>query len=440
MFDNNKTKKIVYIGMSVDLIHKGHLNIIKEGNKLGKVIIGLLTDEAIASYKRLPLIAFAERKIIVENLKGVDQVVPQTTLDYVPNLKKIKPDFVVHGDDWKSGIQKKVRQSVIDTLDEWGGKLVEPEYTKGISSTDLISAVKARGITPGKRMGTLRRLINVKPIVRILEAHNGLTGLIVEKTCIEKNGKKLEFDGIWESSLTDSTSKGKPDTELVDFTSRFQSIEEILEVTTKPIIVDGDTGGLIEHFKFRVKTLERLGVSAIIIEDKIGSKRNSLFGTDVEQHQDSIENFSNKISEGKKSLVTEDFMIIARIESLFLYNGMDDAIQRAKAYIEAGADGIMIHSKEKDGKEIIEFCKKYKIFENRVPLVVVPSTYAHMTENDLHKLGVNVIIYANHLIRSAYPAMVKTAENILENGRAEEASKEYCMPIKEILTLIPEDY
>ena len=228
MFDNNKTKKIVYIGMSVDLIHKGHLNIIKEGNKLGKVIIGLLTDEAIASYKRLPLIAFAERKIIVVNLKGVDQVVPQTTLDYVPNLKKIKPDFVVHGDDWKSGIQKKVRQSVIDTLDEWGGKLVEPEYTKGISSTDLISAVKARGITPGKRMGTLRRLINVKPIVRILEAHNGLTGLIVEKTCIEKNGKKLEFDGIWESSLTDSTSKGKPDTELVDFTSRFQSIEEIM--------------------------------------------------------------------------------------------------------------------------------------------------------------------------------------------------------------------
>ena len=437
---DNQKQKIVYIGLSADLVHQGHLNIIAEGRKLGKVIVGLLTDRAIASYKRLPLIAFDERKLIVENLKGVDEVVPQKRLDYVSNLQKIKPDYVVHGNDWKSGIQKKTRQRVIDALSEWGGKLVEPEYTKGISSTDLISAVKARGITPGKRMETLRRLIDVKPIVRILEAHNGLTGLIVEKTNIEKDGKLIEFDGIWESSLTDSASKGKPDTELVDFTSRFQSIEEILEVTTKPIIVDGDTGGKIEHFKFRVKTLERLGVSAIIIEDKVGSKRNSLFGTDVEQHQDSIENFSNKISEGKKSLVTEDFMIIARIESLILKNGMEDALARAKAYIKAGADGIMIHSKEKDGKEIIEFCNQYNNFENRVPLVVVPSTYAHMTETELEKVGINVVIYANHLIRSAYPAMVSTAENILENSRSKEASKKYCMPIKEILTLIPEDY
>jgi phosphoenolpyruvate phosphomutase / 2-hydroxyethylphosphonate cytidylyltransferase len=431
-------QKMVYIGMSADLIHQGHINIISKGSKLGKVIIGLLTDEAIASYKRLPLIAFDERKLIVENLKGVEKVIPQTTLDYVPNLKELKPDFVIHGDDWKTGVQKEVRKQVIVALAEWGGKLVEPKYTEGISSTDLIAAVKACGITPGNRMKTLKRLIAIKPIVRILEAHNGLTGLIVEKTSIEKDGKKIEFDGIWESSLTDSTSKGKPDTELVDFTSRFHSIEEILEVTTKPIIVDGDTGGKIEHFKFRVKTLERLGVSGIIIEDKVGSKRNSLFGTDVEQHQDSIENFSNKISEGKKSLVTEDFMIIARIESLILKNGMKDALVRAKAYIKAGADGIMIHSKEKDGKEIIEFCNKYNNFENRVPLVVVPSTYAHMTETDLQNLGINVVIYANHLIRSAYPAMVSAAKSILENQRSEEASDRYCMPIKDIITLIPE--
>ena len=435
-----KENKIVYIGMSADLIHQGHLNIIAEGKKFGNVIIGLLTDEAIASYKRLPLIAFDERKLIVENLKGVEKVIAQTTLDYFPNLKKIKPDYVVHGDDWKTGVQREVRQRVIDTLSDWGGELIEPKYTEGISSTDLISAIKARGITPGKRMKTLRRLINVKPIVRILEAHNGLTGLIVEKTSIEKDGKTIEYDGIWESSLTDSTSKGKPDTELVDFTSRFQSIEEILEVTTKPIIVDGDTGGKIEHFKFRVKTLERLGVSAIIIEDKVGSKRNSLFGTDVEQHQDSIENFSTKISEGKKSLVTENFMIIARIESLILKKGMDDAMDRAKAYIKAGADGIMIHSKDKDGKEIIDFCQKYKKFYNRVPLIVVPSTFAHFTEVELQSLGINVVIYANQLIRSAYPAMIKTAKSILKNSRGKEASDEFCMPIKDILTLIPEDY
>ena len=437
MSENNKPK-IVYIGLSADLIHQGHLNIIAEGRTLGKVIIGLLTDEAIASYKRLPLIAFNERKIIVENLKGVEKVVPQTTLDYVPNLKELKPDYVVHGDDWKTGVQKEVRQRVLDTLAEWGGELVEPRYTEGVSSTDLIAAVKAQGITPGKRMKTLRRLIAVKPIVRILEAHNGLTGLIVEKTSIEKDGRKLEFDGIWESSLTDSTAKGKPDTELVDFSSRFSTIEEILEVTTKPIIVDGDTGGRIDHFKFRVKTLERLGVSAIIIEDKIGDKRNSLFGTTVPQQQDSIEHFSQKIHEGKQSQITTDFMIIARVESLILKKGMADALKRTEAYIAAGADGIMIHSKEKDGKEIIEFCEKFQKFETKVPLIVVPSTYAHMTESELQDLGINVIIYANHLLRSAYPSMIKAAQSILENRRAKEASEEYCMSIKDIITLIPE--
>ena len=432
-----KKEKIVYIGMSADLIHQGHLNIIHEGLKLGEVTIGLLTDEAIAGYKRLPLIAFNERKLIVENLKGVAKVIPQNTLDYVPNLKELKPDFVVHGDDWKTGVQKEVRQRVIDTLAEWGGELVEPNYTEGISSTDLISAVKAQGITPGKRMKTLRRLIGVKPIVRILEAHNGLTGLIAEKTQIKKDGRTIEFDGIWESSLTDSTAKGKPDTELVDFSSRFSTIEEILEVTTKPMIVDGDTGGRIDHFKFRVKTLERLGVSAIIIEDKIGDKRNSLFGTTVPQEQDSIDHFSQKIHEGKKSQVTEEFMIIARVESLILQKGMDDALLRSKAYIKAGADGIMIHSKNKDGKEIIEFCNHFKKFDQRVPLIVVPSTYAHMTENELMDLGVNVVIYANHLLRSAYPSMVNTAKSLLENSRGMEASNEYCMSIKEIITLIP---
>ncbi len=432
--DNKK----VYIGMSADLIHKGHMNIISEGKKLGKVIIGLLTDEAISSYKRVPLISYDERKLIVENIKGVDQVIPQTTLDYVPNLKKIKPDYVVHGDDWKSGVQKEVRQRVIDVLSKWGGKLIEPKYTQGISSTDLISSVKAKGITPSDRIKSLRRLISVKPLVRILEAHNGLTGLIVENTYAEKNGHRIEFDGIWESSLTDSTSKGKPDTELVDFSSRFLTIEEILEVTTKPIIVDGDSGGRIEHFKFRVKTLERLGVSAVIIEDKVGEKRNSLFGTSVPQKQDSIENFCLKINEGKKSQLTSDFMIIGRIESLIMEKGLDDAINRAHAYIESGADGIMIHSNKQDGSEIIEFCKRFKKFEIKVPLVVVPSAYSHISETELIDLGVNIVIYANHLLRSAYPVMVNTAKSILMNGRSKEASEKYCMSIKDIISLIPE--
>jgi len=432
-----RKKKVVYVGMSADLIHHGHMNIINTARGLGYVIVGLLTDEAIASYKRIPLSNFEQRKIIVENLKGVDEVIAQEQLDYVPNLKKIKPHYVVHGDDWKTGVQKGTRDNVINILKEWGGKLIEPDYTKGVSSSQLISAIKQRGITPNNRLKSLNKFLNTKPILRFMEAHNGLTGLIVEETSIHNGNQMREFDGIWLSSLTVSTSKGKPDIELVDFSSRFQTIEEILEVTTKPIIVDGDTGGKTEHFKYNIRTLERLGVSAIIIEDKIGEKRNSLFGTDVFQEQDSIENFCDKIIQGNRSLVTDDFMIIARIESLILKKGMSDALNRAEAYMDAGANGIMIHSKEKDGKEIIEFCEKYNIIKNRVPLIVVPSTFSHLTETEFDKLGVDIVIYGNHLIRSAYPAMLETAKSILNSERCQEASKKYCMPIKEILTLIP---
>jgi phosphoenolpyruvate phosphomutase / 2-hydroxyethylphosphonate cytidylyltransferase len=428
--------KNVYVGMSADLIHPGHLNIINEARKLGEVIVGVLTDKAIASYKRLPFMPYEQRKIVVENIKGVSRVVPQETLDYVPNLRKFKPDYVVHGDDWKKGIQKEIRQRVIDTLKEWGGKLIEPSYTEGISSTKLNNALKEIGTTPEIRMKKLRRLINAKPIVRVMEAHNGISGLIVENLNVEDKGKRKEFDAIWLSSLTDSTSKGKPDIEVVDITSRIQTINEIIEVTTKPIIFDGDTGGITEHFVHNVRTLERLGVSAVIIEDKTGLKKNSLFGTDVQQNQDTIENFSQKIREGKNAQVMEDFMIIARIESLILKKGLDDALTRAKAYIESGADGIMIHSKEKDAKEIIEFCKEYRKFEKRTPLIVVPSTFCYITEKELIDIGVNIVIYGNHLIRSAYPAMIKTATNILINERAKEA-EQYCMSINEILNLIP---
>jgi len=428
--------KKVYVAMSADLIHHGHLNIIKEARKLGEVIVGLLTDEAIASYKRLPYLSYEQRKIIVENMKGVKRVIPQYTLDYVPNLIKLKPNYVIHGDDWRTGIQKETRERVIKTLKKWSGKLIEIPYTKGISSTYLNAKMKEIGTTPEIRMKMLRRLLEAKPLARFLEAHNGLTGLIVEHTKIKKDGKIKEFDGIWLSSLTDSTAKGKPDIECVDFTSRLNTINDILEVTTKPIIFDGDTGGISEHFVFMVKTLERLGISAVIIEDKIGLKKNSLFGTIIQQIQDSVENFTHKISQGKKAQVTDDFMIIARIESLILEKGMKDAIERAKAYIKAGADGIMIHSKSKDPQEILEFCEKYKKFDYRVPLTVVPSTYSKIKEEELMHAGVNIVIYANHLIRSAYPSMQKTAESILLHERSYEASK-LCMPINDILTLIP---
>ncbi|HSW60705.1 MAG TPA: phosphoenolpyruvate mutase, partial [bacterium] len=378
-----------------------------------------------------------QRKKVIENIKGVAEVVPQETLDYVPNLEKYKPDFVVHGDDWKTGVQKEVRQKVINALAKWGGELIEPTYTPGVSSTELNIWIREMGTTPGIRLNMLRRLLESKDIVKVMEAHNGLTGLIVEKTSIKKENVTREFDAMWLSSLTDSTAKGKPDIGCVDLTSRMNTVSDILEVTTKPIIFDGDSGGLTEHFVFMVRTLEREGVSAVIIEDKVGLKKNSLFGTEVEQTQDSIENFCEKIRTGKKAQVTQNFMIFARIESLILNAGMDDAVKRAEAYVAAGADGIMIHSKEKSPDEILEFCRRYNEFNVKVPLVVVPSTYNSITETELKKAGVRIVIYANQLLRSAYPAMIKTAETILDNERAYEADKA-CMSIKEILTLIPE--
>jgi phosphoenolpyruvate phosphomutase / 2-hydroxyethylphosphonate cytidylyltransferase len=428
----------VYVGMSADLIHPGHINILQRAAELGAVTVGLLTDGAIASYKRLPHMTFEQRMGVVANLKQVDEVIAQETLDYVPNLEQLRPDYVVHGDDWRTGVQAKTRQRVIDALAQWGGKLVEVPYTEGISSTQLNQSVKQIGTTPSVRLARLRRLIDTKPIVRVIEAHSGLTGLIVESTVTEREGRKVEFDGMWSSSLTDSTARGKPDTEAVDISSRLQTINELFEVTTKPLIFDGDTGGKPEHFTFTVRSLERLGVSAVIIEDKEGLKRNSLFGTDVEQTQSSMEDFSARLAIGKQAQITDDFMIIARLESLILEKGMDDAVGRAKAYVEAGADALMIHSRRKQPDEIFEFCDRVSKFPDQVPIVAVPTSYHQVTEEELADHGVNVVIYANHLLRAAYPQMVKVAETILANGRALEADP-YLAPIKDALSIIPEN-
>ena len=423
--------------MSADMIHPGHLNIIHEAVKLGSVTVGVLTDAAIASYKRLPYLTYEQRAEIVSNIKGVDRVVPQTTLDYVPNLRELKPDYVVHGDDWKEGVQQKTRQRIIEAMAEWGGQVIDIPYTQGISSTAMNQRLKEIGTTPEIRMKRLRRLIGAKKIVRILESHSGLTGLIIENTSVEVNGTKQEFDGMWASSLTDSTSKGKPDIEAVDITTRLHDLNDALEVTTKPVIFDGDTGGKVEHFVFTVRTLERLGISAVIIEDKVGLKQNSLFGTDAVQTQDTIEGFCTKIKAGKNAQITEDFMVIARIESLIAGKPVEDALERAYAYVAAGADGIMIHSKNKDGQDIKEFCLRFREKDVETPIVAVPTTYNQFTEDELASWGINVVIYANHMLRSAYPAMVNCAKSILQHQRSLEASNDYCMPIKEILTLIP---
>ena len=429
--------KKVYIAMSADILHIGHLNIIKEASKYGDVTVGVLTDKAIASYKRLPFLSYEIRSKTVESIKGVQAVISQDTLDYTQNLLKVRPDYVVHGDDWKTGIQSTVRNKVIDTIKEWGGELIEPSYTEGISSTMLNASLKDIGTTPNVRLSKLRRLIKAKPLVRILESHSGLTGLIIEKTShLDENGINEEFDGMWSSSLTDSTSKGKPDIEQVDLTTRLQGINDMLESTTKPMIYDGDTGGKPEHFQFTVRTLERLGISAIIIEDKTGLKKNSLFGTAVPQTRDTIEDFTHKIRMGKSAQITDDFMIIARIESFILGDTLEDALERADAYVEAGADGVMIHSKDKSGDDIKSFCLNFRNKNTTTPIVVVPSSYNHIKEEELIEWGANIVIYANHLLRASFPSMQNVAKTILKNKRTSELD-DTCMSIKEILELIP---
>lgn len=429
-------KKIVYVAMSIDLVHPGHLNIINEASKLGEVIIGLLTDKAIASFKRVPIMEYKDRFKVVSALKNVSKVIPQNTHDYRPNLRKIKPTYVIHGDDWKSGVQKKIRTNVINELKKWNGKLVEIPYTKGISTTKLIDTERKIGTTPDIRRKALSRCLNSRSLTKFIDIHSGLSGLIAEKTKLITNGKIEEFDGMWASSLTNTAVKGKPDIEAVDLTERLQLINEVLEITTKPIVYDADTGGKIEHFIFTVRTLERLGVSGLIIEDKIGLKKNSLFEKKVFQKQESIKNFSKKINAGKNAKTTDDFFIIARIESLVLEKGIKDAVIRAKAYIKAGADAIMIHSIDKTPKEIFKFCKIYNEFKNRKPLIVVPTTFNSVKEKELIKHGVNMVIYANHLFRSIYPNMLTTAKTILKFNRSKEAEKNL-MTINEILDLIP---
>ena len=431
-------RRTVYMSFSTDVIHSGHIAIIKKAQRLGKVIAGVLSDEAIVGYKRFSLLPFAERRAMFENIAGVYKVVEQKKISYRENLEALRPTYVVHGDDWLTGPQKPVRDEVVEVLASYGGKLVEFPYSKGENYDAIDRRIREELALPDVRRARLRRVLDMKGLVTAIEAHSGITGLIAEKTTVYQNGEARQFDAMWVSSLCDSTAKGKPDIELVDMTSRFRTIDDILEVTTKPVIFDGDTGGLTEHFIYTVRSLERMGVSMVIIEDKVGLKKNSLFGTEVEQTQDSIPNFCAKIAAGKKAQKTKSFMICARIESLILERGMEDALKRAFAYAEAGADAIMIHSRRKEPDEIFEFVEEFRRQDPATPLVVVPTSFNTVTEEEFKARGVNIVIYANQLTRTGFPAMQNAAKMILEHHRAKECD-DICMPFKEIITLIPEE-
>lgn len=429
--------KKVYTCFCTDVIHEGHTNIIKEAAKYGDVIVGVLCDEAMVRFNRFPAVSFEERINMVKKIKGVKEVIIQNDIMYDEVIEKLRPDYVIHGDNWKSGFMKAVRDNVAALLEKYGGEIIDVPYTYSENVKRIDVRMKEKLSMPEYRRKRLKQLIGMRNIAKAIEVHNGITGLIAEKTVVEDGGQFDQFDAMWISSLCDSTAKGKPDIELVDMTSRFRTIDDVMEVTTKPIIFDGDTGGLVEHFVYTVRSLERMGVSAVIIEDKIGLKKNSLFGTEVEQTQDSIEHFCEKISAGKKVQLTGEFMIIARIESLILEQGMDDAICRARAYVKAGADGIMIHSRKKEPDEIFEFCRLFRSEDKDTPLVVVPTSFNSVTEAELAAHGVNIVIYANQLTRSAVPAMEQTAKDILKFHRAQEVDSRL-MPIKDIISLIEE--
>lgn len=425
----------VYTCFTTDVIHEGHLNIINEAKKYGEVIVGVLTDEAMVKFDRFPTISFDERVEMIKATPGVDKVVTQDTVMYDAVIAEIRPDYIIHGDNWLSGPTKAIRDNVEKLLSKYGGKIIDVPYTYNDNVKIVDAKIKEKLAMPEFRRKRLKQLLKIRPIVKAIEVHSGLTGLIAEKTVVEHEGRLDQFDAMWISSLCDSTAKGKPDIELVDMTSRFRTIDDITEVTTKPIIFDGDTGGLTEHFVYTVRSLEKRGVSAVIIEDKTGLKRNSLFGTEVTQTQDTIENFSAKIAAGKKVQLTEDFMIIARIESLILEQGMEDALTRARAFVKAGADGIMIHSRKRDPAEIVEFCDKFRLEDKETPIVVVPTSFNVITEEELAEHGVNIVIYANQLTRSAFPAMEETAKDILRHHRAKEVDNRLT-PIKDIISLI----
>ena len=431
-----KKTKTVYMGMSADIIHHGHMKLLEEARKYGKIIIGLFTDAAVAEYKKVPYLNYKQREKILKNFQGVIKVVPQKEWDYSINVKKLKPDFFIHGDDWKEGHMGGVRKNVLKALKSYGGKLIELPYTKGISSSSLVDIQNSLSITPDIRRGIFRRLVESKKISRYLETHNPLSAIIAENSYFEKNGMRNGFDGFWSSSLTDSTVLGKPDNESLEISQRLSGINQIFDVTTKPLIFDGDTGGKIEHFDMKIKSIERLGISAVILEDKTGLKKNSLLKNTSNQIQENKNKFAEKILVGKKAQISDDFMIIARIESFILGKGLNDAMSRAHTYIDARADGIMIHSKSKNPSEIFRFAKLFRKSYKKIPLICVPSSYPQVREKELIENGFNVVIYANHMLRASYPAMRKVALKILKNGRSKEADKDL-FNIKNILDLIP---
>ena len=429
--------KKAYTCFCTDIIHEGHLNFIKEALKYGELTVGVLADDAMIKYNRFPSISLEERIELVRNIDGVSSVIVQKEIMYDEIIKTFHPDYIIHGDNWSGSYMQAIRNNILTLTQKYGGKLIDIPYTRTPKLIKLDKQMREKLAMPEFRRGRLRRVLKMMPIIKAIEVHSGLTGLIAEKTIVVENEKIDQFDAMWISSLCDSTDKGKPDIELVDMTSRFRTIEDVMEVTTKPIIFDGDTGGLMEHFVYTVRSLERMGVSAVIIEDKTGLKKNSLFGTEVKQTQDSIDNFCDKISAGKDAQLSEDFMIIARVESLILEKGIEEALERAHAYVAAGADGIMIHSRKKEPTEIFEFCDRFRVQNSSTPIVVVPSSYNSVTEEELAEHGANVCIYANQLLRAAFPAMQNAAKSILKYHRAQEIDSEL-LPIKKIITLIDE--
>ncbi len=408
--------KTVYVGMSADLVHPGHINLLREAASLGRVTVGLLTDRAISSYKRMPFLTFEQRRAVIEHIAFVTAVVPQDTLDYTDNLRLLRPDFVVHGDDWRNGVQAQTRRRVLDVLREWGGTLVEPPYTEGISSTALRMAAMDIGFAPGVRQRRLRRMLDCKPLVRVMQAHDGLSAHIVDRLEETTQGAPREYDAIWVDSLAGAPIRGKPDPLPFDLSSRLVTLHEILDATTKPLICNAGGAGHAAGVTAAVRTLERIGVSAIVIDTEVTDRRAVPAMAASAPPQDDMAAFIREIAAARDARVTPDFMIIARINDRTRDCGADRMMARAAAGVDAGADAVMCDSDPVNPDGIFDLCRRYRRLMNGHPLLVGLSGTEGLQEHDLASAGASMVVYTDTLLRAAREAMISAASQVLSCG------------------------
>jgi len=430
--DRMASEKTVYVGMVGDMLHVGHINILKTAARLGRVTVGVLTDRAVVGYKRLPLLAFEDRVRVVESIADVAAVVPQKTLSYVENLRALRPDYVVHGDDWRYGDQvSRARAEVIATLGEWGGELVEVAYTKGISSTAIHRSGAADALFSGTRQGRLRRLLAAKPTLRIVEAHSGLSAKIAAE--VRGPDGATGFDAVWQSGLTDAIHRGKSDGGAVDRGRRLQAVEEILDAGPLPLIYDGRAAGRPETVFDLTRALDKAGVSALCLGDRSDPDRT---GPEMSPAETVAQ-----IEAVRAACPTGAVMAISRIVVAAPGNGgsgaLDRALDRALALLEAGSDAVMFDSAADTAEPILDIAARLRRQRRDVPLFAAQSDRWGAPIHRFENAGIDAVVYETHLLRATVAPMRRAATALLAEGTGPAPD---LTPLPELRGLFPSPF